>query len=840
MDSVFHDIKVAVRLLWKDRSFTTTVAVTLALCIGANVALFSIVNNVLLRPLPMPDSGRIATIGNSYPKAGAANLRANAVPDYFDRLRETAAFEEQALFNNASVNIDQNGTPTRVRAMNVTPSFFRVLGVQPILGRTFTEAEGELGDQLKIVASYGLWQSAFGGDAAIVGRDVRIDGTTYTVVGVMPQHFVFQRPDVMLWRALAFTLIQKSDQMRHSNNFQQIGRLKPGATIAQAQAEIDRLNAANLDRFPQFKELVINAGFNTLVAGLQDDMVRDVRTTLYLLWGGALFVLLIGCVNVANLVLVRSRARLKELATRVALGAPRARIARQLITEGLVLAFASSAIGLAVGWGALRLLGALNVQELPRGSEIRLDLLTVVATTAAAMVIGVVLGLIPSAAVLPSTVTTLLREEGRTGTSGRRARLLRRSLVIAQVAFAFVLLAGAGLLFSSFQRVLSVDPGFKPDHVLTGSVVLPRARFRENSAMSNFLNDSLQRIRALPGVQAAGTTGTMPLSGNNSNSVIFAEGYQMKPGESAIAPSNTSVSPGFFEAMGVQLVSGRFFDDRDVASPAGAPSAFGFNQQVRIVIVDDRLARRFWPGQDPVGRRMFLPTDPNNLTAITPQTVFMEVVGVIKEMKLQSLTQEDDFVGAVYFPILQNMPPPQAQGLGLNYAIKTAGDPAALGGALRQTIASLDRELALFDVLTMSERVDRSLANRRSPVVLSLTFGAIALLLSAIGIYGVLAYVVTQRTREIGIRLALGSSGARIFELILREGVVLIGAGFALGAVGAMALRRSLQSQLFQISATDPLALTAAAAVLAVVAVAACALPARRATRIDPVIALAE
>ena len=840
MDSLFHDVKVGLRLLWKDRGFTVTVAVTLALCIGANVALFSIVNNVLLRPLPMPDSEQIAIIGNSYPKAGAANLRANAVPDYFDRLRETTAFQEQALFNNASVNIDQDGTPTRVRAMNVTPSFFRVLGAQPLIGRTFVDAEGEPGSEFKIVLSYGLWQSAFGGDAAIVGREVRIDGTTYTVVGVMPQGFIFQRPDVMLWRALAFTPIQKSDQMRHSNNFQQIGRLKPGATIEQAQGEIDRLNAANLDRFPQFKELVINAGFNTLVVRLQDDMVRDVRTTLYLLWGGALFVLLIGCVNVANLVLVRSRARLKELATRVALGAPRARIARQLITEGLMLAFASSAIGLAVGWAALRLLGALNIHELPRGSEIRLDLLTVGATMAAATAIGVVLGLIPSAAVLPSTVTTVLREEGRTGTSGRRARLLRHGLVVAQVAFAFVLLAGAGLLFSSFQRVLSVDPGFKPDHVLTGSVVLPRARFRENSAMINFLNDSLQRIRALPGVQAAGTTGTMPLSGNNSNSVIFAEGYQMKPGESAIAPSNTSVSPGFFEAMGVQLLSGRFFDDRDVASPAGAPSAFGFNQQVRLVIVDDRLARRFWPGQDPVGRRMFLPTDPNNLTAITPQTVFMDVVGVIKEMKLQSLTQEDESVGAVYFPVLQAMPSPQAQGLGLNYAIKTSGDPAALGGAFRQTIASLDRELALFDVLTMTERVDRSLVNRRSPVVLSVTFGAIALLLSAIGIYGVLAYVVTQRTREIGIRLALGSSSGKVFELILREGVLLIAAGFALGAVGAMALRGSLQSQLFQMSATDPLALTAAAAVLAVVAVAACALPARRATRIDPVVALAE
>jgi predicted permease len=839
MDSLIHDLKVGLRLLWKDRSFTSTVAVTLALCIGANVALFSVVSNILLRPLPMPESGRIAIIGNAYPKAGAANLRANGVPDYFDRLRETTAFEEQALYNNAGVNLDQDGTATRVRAMNVTPSFFRVLGVQPFLGRTFTDAEGELGNQLRIVLSYGLWQSAFGGDASIIGRDVRIDGTTYNVVGVMPQDFVYQRPDVMLWRALAFTPIQKSDQMRHSNNFQQIARLKPGATFEQAQDEIDRLNAANLDRFPQFKELVVNAGFHTQVSPLQDDMVRDVRTTLYLMWGGALFVLLIGCVNIANLVLVRSRARLKELATRVALGARRVRIARQLITESLMLALASSVVGLAVGWGALRLLGALNIQELPRGSEIRLDLATVAVTLAAGALIGLVLGLIPSAAVLPSTVTTVLREEGRTGTSGRGARLLRRGLVVAQVAFAFVLLAGAGLLFSSFQRVLAVDPGFKSDHVLTGSVVLPRARFRENSSMSNFLSESLLRIRALPGVEAAGTTGVIPLSGSNNNGVIFAEGYQMRPGESAIAPSNTSVSPGFFEAMGVQLISGRFFDDRDVALPGAAPSAFGTNQP-RVVIVDDRLARRFWPRQDPVGRRMFLPTDPNNLTAITPQTVFMDVVGVIKEMKLQSLTQEDEYVGAVYFPVLQAMPPAQAQGFGLNYAIRTSGDPAALAGALRQTIASLDRELALFDVLPMTERVDRSLINRRSPVVLSATFGAIALLLSAIGIYGVLAYVVTQRTREIGIRLALGSSGRRIFDLILREGLVLIAAGFALGAIGAIGLRRSLQSQLFQISATDPIALTGAAGVLALVAVAACALPARRATRIDPVIALAE
>jgi predicted permease len=839
MNALRTDLRLGLRLLWKDRGFSATVALTLALCIGANVALFSVVHNVLLRPLPMPESERILMIGNAYPRAGAANLRAVAVPDYYDRLRETTVFEEQALYGSASLNIDQNGTPTRIRAMNVTPSFFRVLQVPPLLGRTFTEAEGETGNNQKVVLSYALWQSAFGGDMAIAGRDIRLDGQPYTVVGVMPRDFLYLRPDVMLWRALAFTPIQKSDQMRHSNNFQQIARLKPHATVAHAQAEIDALNTANLERFPQFKELIVNAGFHTVVTPLQDDVVRDVKATLYLMWGGALFVLLIGCVNVANLALVRARARLKELATRVALGAGRARIARQLITESMVLTVIASVAGVAIGIGALRLLGALNIQELPRGSEIRLDGFVLVVTLAAGAVIGLLLGLIPVAGIIPSRLTTVLREEGRSGTSGRGARALRRTLVVAQVGFAFILLIGAGLLFASFQRVLAVDPGFRADRVLTASVVLPRARYRENSAMVNFLNESLQRLRALPGVEAAGTTSIMPLSGNVSNSVIFAEGYQMRPGESAIAPSQVNVSPGFFEAMGVQLTAGRLFDERDVESANAKLSAFGTSQP-RVVIIDDRLARRFWPGQNPVGRRMYLPTDPNDLMAVTERTVFIDVVGVVREVKLQSLTQEDQSVGAYYFPVRQNMPPPQAQGIAFHYAIETAGDPAALGAAVRRSITEIDRELALFDVLTMTERVSRSLMSRRSPVVLSFSFAVVALFLSAIGIYGVLAYVVTQRSREIGIRIALGSSGRRIFELVLREGLALIGIGFAFGAAGVLALRRSLQSQLFGITATDPLVVAFVCAVLAIIGTAACALPARRAARINPLVSLAD
>ena len=816
---MLNDIRVGLRLLWRDSAFTITAALTLAVCIGANTALFSVVDHVLLRPLPFPNSDRIVLMGNHYPGAGVDIGGSSSAPDYYDRLRETTVFSEQAMYNSGSASIDQNGTPTRIRLMSVTPSFFRLLGIAPQLGRIFNDSEGEIGSETKVILSSGLWRSAFGGDPQVVGRDIRLDGQPFTVVGVMPASFTFVSDDIMLWRALAFTAQRK--QQRHSNNWRNIGRLEPGATVQQAQDQINALNAANLDRFPQFKQILINARFHTTVEPLQADLVRGVKPTLYLLWGGALFVLLIGCVNVANLVLVRSRARLKELATRLALGAGRTRVARQLITEGVLLTLVSAALGLAAGYGVLRLLGSLNIRDLPLGFAIRIDAVVVVYTLAIAAAVGIVLGLIPVAAVLPASLTDVLREEGRTGTSGLGARALRRSLVVAQVGFAFVLLIGAGLLFASFRRVLAVDPGFTSDRVLTASISLPRSRYADDAASIGFLNESLRRIRALPGVVGAGATDTIPFGGNNNDSVILAEGYQMRPGESLISPQRVDVSAGYFEAIGARIVRGRFFDDRD--SPT-AP---------RAIIVDEKLARHFWPNQDPIGRRMYTPQDINNLMAITPQTVFLTVIGVVRDIKLADLVTGNGEVGAYYLPMTQNT------SRALVYAVKTATDPSAMANSVRGVINGLDPELPVYDMQTMEERTDKSLMTRRSPMLLSVSFGAVALFLSAIGIYGVLAYLVTQRTREIGIRIALGSSAGAIFGLVLREGLLLIAGGFALGAAGAFALRKSLESQLFGVTATDPVVLAAVTATLSLVAVIACALPARRATRIDPVVALA-
>ena len=633
---MIQDFRFALRLLAKDRTFTVTALLTLAVCIAANTAMLSVVRSVILKPLPFRDSDRIVLLYNSYPNAGAPRVGAS-VPDYFDRQKEVPALDSDALFRTEGVTLGDESGAERLTSLRATPSLFRMIGAQAVQGRIFTEAEGEPGKDQVALLSYGLWQRKFAG-GAVVGRSIRLNGSACRIVGVLARDFSFLQNDTDLFVPASFRPEDKADNRRHSNNWQMVGRVAPGSTIELVRRQVDALNAANDERFPEFRQVLKDAGFRTVVVFLQDDLVRDVRAALYLLWGGVVFVLIIGCVNVANLVIVRASGRTRELATRHAVGGALGRLARQLLTEAVVLSAAGGGLGLLLGWWALRFVKALDLDQLPRGYEIGLDGFSVAAIAGLTLVVGLALGLAPVAKLRRMNLNVELREESRGGTAGRRANLVRSALAMAQVAIALVVLAGAGLLFASFRAVMRTDLGFRPDHVATVALSLPGTAYKDGPAKVGFEQRALEAIRRLPDVDAAGGTTLVPFSGDVSNNVILAEGHVMKPGESLLAPSTGTVTSGYFEAMGVALRSGRFFDQRDTAD---AP---------KVVVIDDRLARAFWPDRDAVGRRLYRPGDPKDLTRITPQTQFFTVVGVIKEMQLLDPRGDIKPVGTVYFP----------------------------------------------------------------------------------------------------------------------------------------------------------------------------------------------
>jgi predicted permease len=817
MGLLFQDVRFGARLLWKDKGFAVTAVATLAICIAANTAIFSVINSVVLKPLPVPDSDRILLMYNSYPNAGV-DRASNGVPDYYDRLRDLTVFQEQAMYQDQGLTIGEKGSVERVLGYGVTPSFFRLLRVQPVLGRIFTQEEGERGNERKVILSYPLWQKLYGGDKSILGKDLRIYGNPFTIVGVMPKDFLYLESEVRLWRPLAFSPEQK--QARHSNSWEMIGRLKPGATVQQAQAQLNALNAANLDRFPEMKGILINVGFRTKVFRLQDEVVRDIKRVLYLLWGGVLFVLLIGAVNIANLMLARSSARTKELATRFALGAGRWRVTRQMMTESILLMACSAVIGLLLGYWGLRVLNTVGLTRIPRGSEIALNGNVVLFILGLALAVGIAIGMIPMAHALKVNMTSVLREEMRSGASSRGSRMWRDALVVAQVALALVLLIGAGLLLASFRQVLAVNPGFATRQVLTGSVAMPSVRYKGDTELRSFMTRALEKIRALPGIQAAGATDSIPMGSNSSDSVILAEGYAMQPGESLVSPNQIVVTPGYFEAMRIPLVEGRFFDERDNKDAS------------RVVIVDQRLARKFWPHSSPIGRRMWRPGSAEGLTHPDKNAEWFTVVGVVGSTKVRALVDPDERVGIYYFPYDQS---PRDL---ITFAVRAAMEPRSLISATRNAVTELDAELPLYDIHTMEERIDESLITRRSPMLLALGFGLVALFLAALGIYGVLAYMVAQRTKEIGIRMALGCSAEAIFKLILKEGALIVGIGFAFGLAGAIALGQYVKSVLYSVRPMEPSVLAWVAGILAFAALVACILPARRATRVDPIIAL--
>jgi predicted permease len=818
MDSFLLDLKYAIRSLARDRSFVLTVLLTFFVCIAANAALFAIVNSVVLRPLPVSHANSILLMSNEYPNAGAVGGNNSSSGDYYDRLREMTVFENQALFHQRNQTVELNGSPQQIHGMLVTPSWFKLLRISPSFGRAFTEDEGEIGNHHKVILSHGLWQQLYAGDKSVLGRDLRISGTPYTIVGVMPSQFSFIDPDVRMWMPLAFTAQEKT--VHHNNNWYNIGRLKPGATLQQAQAQVNALNNENLDRFPEFKDLLINAGFHTTVKPLQDLLTADVKKTLYLLWGGAFLVLLIGALNIANLVLARLALRRTEMATRIALGAGRLQLMRQLLLENLGLALLGGMGGIALGAGLLRTLNYIGLEHFPRAGEVRMDAVVVLVSLALSLAAGLFIGLFPLANISSLGISGALREDSRTGTTGKKTRSVRRLLVAAQIGFAFALLVGAGLLLASFRLLMKVDPGFSPNGVVTASVSLPRAKYADDQGRRQFINRALPAVRAIPGVSLAGATEAIPLGGNHNDSVILAEGYLMKPGESLISPLSMTVTPDYFEAMGIPMVRGRSFNDRDTE-----------NSQ-RVVIVDERLAQHFWPDRDPIGRRLYEPSDSKDFLRIDEHTVWLTVVGVARTLRYENLDGSGAPVGAYYFP---NSQQPAST---LTFALKTSANPDSVVRSLRAEIAHLDPDLAVFDVHSMSEIIDLSLASRRTSMLLANAFGGVALFLASLGIYGVLAYLVAQRTREIGIRVALGCTPLEVLRLILREGFILVGVGLILGFVGAASLQKAVASEIYGLRPLDPLVLASVMAILALVSLAACAIPARRAMRVDPIVAL--
>lgn len=820
--AVARDLRYAGRSFLKDRTFTIAAVVTLALCLAANISIFTLVNTVLFEAVDVPEPEALVHVGNAYPNAGAgANVGSNSgVPDLFDRVDSVPALAEQALLNTHGVSVGAEDAE-RLRAMTATPSLFPMLRVAPAEGRTFLPEEAEPGRERKVVLSDGLWRRRFGAAPGVVGQSLVIGGVPHEIVGIMPRGFRFYDDEVVLWLPTAFTAEDKSDASRHSNSWTHVGRLAPGASVAQVQAQVDALNAANLERFPALKSVLIEAGFRSVATPLVDVLVAGVRRPLQLLWGGVACVLLIGIVNLAALVLARATTRRTEIATRLALGAEPGRVRAQLITEHLALAALGGLGGMALAAALLAWIPGAGLSLVPAGRPVVLAPRVWAYALGLIVLVGVVLGLVAMRAVSSAAIATTLRDDGRSRTGGRTARRIRQGLVVGQVAVACMLLVGAGVLFESFRRLLAVDTGFETS-VVTGAVSLPRAAYPDAAARVAFFQRLLDGVRTLPGVTQAGATSSIPFGESRSDSVAWPQGWTPAPGQSFVSPDQIRVSPGYFEAMGIPAVAGRTFDGSELDGTE------------KTVIVDDTLAARFWPDRDAVGRYMLQPITPDAMTNPTPENLRRyRVVGVVRSVKLHALVAQSGAVGAYYFPFGQDVPSSAI------VAVASSASPGTVTTDLRRLLADLDPRLPLFDVQVMRDRIDDSLKARRATMTLAVAFGVLALVLSAVGLYGVLVYLVAQRTREIGIRMALGGSAPAIAGLVFRESVTVVIVGLVVGLAGAAALGRALASEVFEVQPLDPTAVVVAIGLLLGAALAATAAPARRALRVDPAVTLA-
>ena len=807
MQTIIQDLRYGLRLLLKRPGFTVVAIITLALGIGANTAIFSVVNGVLLKPLPYPHPEQLVRLFESSRTQPKFPLSPGNFLDYRD---QNTTLENLALYTRSDLELSLGDRPEQLSAMRVSADFFATLGFQPMLGREFNRGDEAPNNTHAVILSYGLWQRRFAGDPGVVGQVVPLSGEPFTVVGVMPpgvQHVggdyrsTPHGESVDVWWPME--LSPKSPRFAHFTNT--VGRMKAGVTSDQAAADLNVIAGRLAEQYPN-----TNSGWQIRVLPLHQEIVGRARTTLLVLLGAVAFVLLIACVNVANLMLARATTREREMAVRAALGAGRMRLVRQLLTESLLIAVLGGAVGLLLAGWLIDALIALGPSQLPRLQAVKMDWQILGFTLAVTLLTGLLFGLVPAWQGAKLNLNELLKEGGRGGTGGTRQRRLRNVLVAAEVALALILMVGAGLLLRSFAKLQQIDPGFNPEGVLTMKLSLPYARYPKREQVAAFYKQLIERVSNLPGVEEAGASSDLPWSGYDENAGFDIEGKTFPPEQGPEARYHF-VSPEYFRTIGVPLVAGRWLDAGDVR---GKP---------RVILINESMARRYWSGEDAVGKRITFADKPK-------EDDWMTVVGIVGDVK--DFPDSPEAHPAFYWPHAQTAFSE------MFLAVRTNGKPLALFDNVRREVAALDKDLAVSDIRAMDQVAGAALAGQRFTLLLVGLFAVTALTLAAVGIYGVMAYLVAQRTHEIGIRIALGAQTGKVLRIVIGQGMRMALAGIGIGLGASLVLTRLMSSLLFGVSATDTATFAAVALFLAGVALVASFVPARRAARTDPMVAL--
>jgi putative ABC transport system permease protein len=811
METLLKDLRYGFRMLAKKPAFTAVAVLALALGIGANTAIFSVVNTVLLKPLPFKDPDRLMMVWEDNTKLGFPK-DTPAPANFVDWRDQNQVFEDMAAIASQTFNLTGVGEPEKLEGQRVSASFFPLLGVEPALGRSFLPEEDLPGAERVAIISNGLWQRRFGADPSIIGKPLTLNGQPHTVVGVLAKSFRFPDPfqsteeESAIWVPIAFSSEEAGNRGGHY--LLVYARSKPGVTVKQAQADMNTIAGRLQQQYPD-----TNTSVGAVVISLHEQVVGDIRPALLILLGAVAFVLLIACANVANLLLARAAARQKETSIRTALGATRSRLIGQFLTESVLLAGVGGIVGLVLAVVGMKLLVALMPASISQAKDINIDAKVLGFTFLVSALTGVVFGLAPALHASRPDMNESLKEGGK-GTAGVARSRVRNLLVVIEVALALVLLICAGLLINSFLKLRSVDPGFNASNLLTMKVVLPRSKYPDAAKRTAFYNELLQRVESLPGVQSAGVITNLPLTFKGNSGGVTIEGRpEPAPDEIPIVITRT-VSPDYFRTMNIPVLTGRQFSPQD--SPDSA----------RVVIVSETTAQRFWPGEDALGKRI-------KMGGFNSDEPWLSVVGIVKDVRQFEL--DVDPKPQAYFPYTQmtySFLAPR------DLVVRTAVDPLSLAAAARNEVWSIDKDQPVSNIATMEQILSNSVARQRFNMLLLAIFAAVALVLAAVGIYGVISYSVTQRTHEIGIRMALGATSSDVLRLVVGQGFKLVSIGVGIGLACAFILTRLMESLLFGVSATDPMTFAAISAVLVAVAMLASYIPARKATRVDPMVAL--